>query len=164
MSRTKQQIAADLRNLADVMADLGADMEYQGGFGIEATRGLQLLGDARVVRWWASDYETEQSSVAAPPADFGETSMSIIKPTIGRVVWFVPSHAPDRLPQEQPNAALIAYVHGDSCINVGGFDPNGNHFAACSVPLLQEGDAVPATGYYAMWMPYQVGQAKKAEV
>ena len=86
----------------------------------------------------------------------------MIKPTIGRVVWFTPFHAADKLPQEQPNAALIAYVHGDRCINVGGFDANGNHFAACSVTLLQDDDLPPPNGYYAMWMPYQVKTAAAA--
>lgn len=87
----------------------------------------------------------------------------MIKPTIGRVVWFQPSHPADQLPREQPYAALIAYVHSDTCINVGGFDQNGNHFSACSVKLLQDEDVPPATGYYAMWMPSQKGQAARTE-
>lgn len=85
----------------------------------------------------------------------------MIKPTIGRVVWFQPAHmlgAPDK---DQPYAASIAYVHGDRCINVGGFDANGTPFAACSVCLVQDDDAIPQAGYYAQWMPYQVGQAKQ---
>lgn len=86
----------------------------------------------------------------------------MIKPTIGRVVWFQPSHAADAPERAQPHAALIAYVHGDRCINVGGFDGNGMPFSACSVILVQEGDAVPTGGYYASWMPFQVGQAKAA--
>ena len=73
MTRTRTQIAADLRTLADAMADIGADMQYLGGFGIDATRGKELIGDARVIRHWASDYDTEQSSVAALSADSGET-------------------------------------------------------------------------------------------
>ncbi len=54
-------------------------------------------------------------------------------------------------------------MHGDRCINVGGFDQNGVPFAACSVILLQDDDVPPAHGYYAMWMPYQVGQAKSGQ-
>jgi hypothetical protein len=65
--------------------------------------------------------------------------------------------------REQPYAALVAYVHGDRCINVAAFNENGTPLSACSVPLLQDDDAVPANGYFAQWMPYQKGQAAKTE-
>jgi len=87
----------------------------------------------------------------------------MISPTIGRVVWFQPACAPGQPLRDQPYAALVAYVHGDHCINVGGFDGNGTPFAACSVPLLQDEDPIPANGYFAQWMPYQKGQAAKTE-
>lgn len=87
----------------------------------------------------------------------------MIKPTIGRVVWFQPSRSPDMPPLAQPFAALIAYVHSGTCINVAAFDQNGAHIAACSVKLLQEGEAPPETGYYAEWAPLQKGQAKLQE-
>lgn len=84
----------------------------------------------------------------------------MIKPTIGRVVWL-------RRPEnhsEQPEAALVTYVHADTCINVGGFDANGTPFGRTSV-YLDQGD-VPRPEWatlYAEWMPYQKGQAAKAE-
>ena len=88
----------------------------------------------------------------------------MIKPTVGRVVWYYK----DGLPLDvniQPRAALIAYVWGDRMVNLGGFDQNGVPFNATSVTLLQEGDdpSFP-TQPVAVWMPYQVGQAKKHEV
>lgn len=84
----------------------------------------------------------------------------MIKPTIGRVVWL-------RRPEnksEQPEAALVSFVHSDTCINVGGFDANGAPFARTSV-YLDQGDVTRPewATLYAEWMPYQKGQAAKAE-
>jgi hypothetical protein len=87
----------------------------------------------------------------------------MIPPTIGRVVWFQPSKAADQPLRDQPYAALVTHVHSDRCINVGGFDANGTPFAACSVRLLQDDDVPSEGGYFAQWMPYQKGQAAKAE-
>ena len=44
-----------------------------------------------------------------------------MKPSIGRVVWFFPAghHKGD-----QPNSAQIAFVHSDTCINVGALNAN----------------------------------------
>jgi hypothetical protein len=85
----------------------------------------------------------------------------MIKPTVGRVVLFYPAMS-DASKGRGPLPALIAYVHGDRCINVGAFDQNGNPFGACSVALLQDNDPKP-TGYYAEWMEYQKGQAAKTQ-
>lgn len=82
-----------------------------------------------------------------------------IKPTIGRVVWFYPAGHREG---EQPHAALIAFVHSDSMINIGAIDPNGRSYNQTSVPLIHDG-TVPDGGRYATWMPFQIGQAKKAE-
>jgi hypothetical protein len=80
----------------------------------------------------------------------------MIKPTIGRVVLV---NIPGFL-QQWP--ALIAFVHSDRLINVGGFDNSGNPLALTSVPLLQDDDLKPE-GIHAEWMPYQKGQAAKTE-
>lgn len=78
----------------------------------------------------------------------------IIKPTIGRVVLV------HRGMSDQAEPALIAYVWGDRCINVGGFDRNGSHFSQTSLLLVQPGDDKPAPGvWYAEWMPYQIKAA-----
>jgi hypothetical protein len=79
----------------------------------------------------------------------------VIKPTIGRVVLF------HRERGDEPYPALVAYVHSDTCINVGGFTHGGSPFCETSVPLLQDDEPAPEVGYYAEWMPYQKGQAAK---
>lgn len=81
----------------------------------------------------------------------------MIKPTIGRVVWY---YAPGRAHTDQPNAALIAHVHSDTMINVGGFDGNGKPFGDTSVLLVHDGYGNPGGGAWACWMPYQIGQAR----
>lgn len=82
----------------------------------------------------------------------------MIKPTVGRVVWYYPA---GRSHEEQPNTASIAFVHRDTLINVGGFDHNGIPFADTSVLLHQDPTSYgnPGGGSWAKWMPYQVGQA-----
>jgi hypothetical protein len=89
----------------------------------------------------------------------------MIKPTIGRVVWFQPFKPADQPLRDQPYPALICYVHSDTCINVGYFNEGGTAGSACSVTLVQEGDDISGltSGGFAEWMPYQVGQAKRQE-
>lgn len=89
----------------------------------------------------------------------------MIKPTVGRVVWFTPSlNDPFFEGYSAPFAAHVAYVWGDRCVNLMVILPDGSGVVgATSVELVQEGDAVPGGGRYAQWMPYQVGQAKKHE-
>jgi hypothetical protein len=85
----------------------------------------------------------------------------MIKPTIGRVVWFHPSGSS---PDQQPHAALIAYVHNDTVVNLATFDENGYADNATSVPLWQsDGDVARPVSFYCEWMPYQQGQAAKTE-
>lgn len=85
----------------------------------------------------------------------------MIKPTIGRVVLV---HRPENTSQH-PEAALVAFVHSDTMINVGGVDHNGVAFARTSVYLKQD-EPLPQHAYrstWAEWMPYQKGQAAKAD-
>ncbi len=90
--------------------------------------------------------------------------MSIITPTVGRVVLFRPGigFAGIQMPDGDPLPALISRVWNDRLINIGGFDADGKPFSATSVPLIQDGEPAP-TGFYAEWMPYQKGQAAKTE-
>jgi hypothetical protein len=60
----------------------------------------------------------------------------------------------------QPLAATVAFVHSDRLINIGYLDANGIMNSATSVALAQEGDEWP-TGPFCMWMPFQIGQAKR---
>jgi hypothetical protein len=89
----------------------------------------------------------------------------LIKPTIGRVVWYHPS-ADQRIkgePNDQLCAALVTYVWGERMVNLAVFTPNGASYGVTSVPLLQEdGNDLPGERY-CRWMPYQLGQAKKHE-
>lgn len=94
---------------------------------------------------------------------------TIIKPTIGRRVWFWPngvSSVGDSplhvISGDQPFDAGIVYVWGDRMVNLDVSDHYGRHHQATSVTLLQDGDPIPVVGPYATWMPYQVGQAKSA--
>jgi hypothetical protein len=84
----------------------------------------------------------------------------MITPTVGRVVWY---HAPGAAQGAQPQAAIIAFVHNDTLVNLHVIDANGIASGATSVPLVQEGDATPSAGFYCEWMPYQKGQAAKTE-
>jgi len=88
----------------------------------------------------------------------------IIQPTIGRVVWYYPP-ADQRIPgqpNDQPLKADVTYVWGDRMVNLMAVTPNGTPFGVTSVTLVQDGDATPIERY-AVWMPYQKGQAAKAE-
>lgn len=81
----------------------------------------------------------------------------MIRPTIGRVVWFFQSPT-----FPEPRAAIICYVHSDSMVNLVTFDANGNPVPATSVPLVQDMEPHPE-GFRCEWMPYQKGQAAKTE-
>lgn len=89
--------------------------------------------------------------------------MSVIKPTVGRVVLFWPQGRADRDAGGQPCAATVAYVHSDRMVNLGYVNHNGDAAGATSVKLLQPGDPIPDVDRFCEWMPYQVGQAQKAE-
>ncbi len=84
----------------------------------------------------------------------------MIKPTVGRVVWFYPLGA-----NQNPHAAIIAHVWSDTCVNLAIFDGDGrpDMKPPTSIRLLQEGDEAPSNGLYCTWMPYQKGQAAKTE-
>lgn len=88
----------------------------------------------------------------------------MIKPTVGRVVWFYPEIDDEHFEDQGkgPFAAMVCAVHSDFLINVVVFNEHGESEGRCDVTLVQEGQPVPF-GAYAEWMPYQIGQAKKHE-
>lgn len=81
--------------------------------------------------------------------------MKVIKPSIGRIVLF----QIDKQSQEQ--AAIIAAVHSDTCVNLAIFDGNGKPMAGppTSITLVQPGQEQPEQGYFCKWMPYQIENA-----
>ncbi|WP_157651725.1 crAss001_48 related protein [Burkholderia ubonensis] len=87
----------------------------------------------------------------------------MIAPTIGRVVWFQPAKPHDQPLRDQPFAALVTYVWNDRMVNLAYFEADGTPRSATSVALLQDDDTGNVGGYYAEWMPFQKGQAAKAE-
>lgn len=86
----------------------------------------------------------------------------MIKPTVGRVVWYYPKGHTNG---EQPHAAIIAHVWSDTCVNLAIFDANGQPYppGKTSILLVQEGAPIPTGGDYCTWMPYQMGQAQRTE-
>ncbi len=83
----------------------------------------------------------------------------MIKPTIGRVVWF---YSENHEEGKQAQAALVCHVWSDTCVNLAVFDANGVASNRTSVLLFQGAGERPSR-MFAEWMPYQVGQAKKEE-
>lgn len=98
--------------------------------------------------------------------------MSVIKPTVGRVLLYWPA-AHDIAAgmfayegSDQPFAATVTFVHGDRMVNLSVADHNGAIHEKRSVTLLQEGDQANGPNGkagYAEWMPFQKGQAAKTE-
>lgn len=79
----------------------------------------------------------------------------MIKPTVGRKVWFFENGDATVEPQD----ATIVAVHGDRCVNLVVFNHVGEMSAPRSVTLVQEGDAEPGSRH-CRWMPYQQAAAK----
>lgn len=99
----------------------------------------------------------------------------MIKPTVGRKVWYRPAKFDTLGPgamqvtADQPLDATVLAVWGDRCVNVLVLDIMGKPFTKTSIRLLQDDDKpdVDAAGDlmtgYCEWMPYQAGQAAKTE-
>ena len=85
----------------------------------------------------------------------------MIKPTPGRVVWYLPGA--ERQPGEGDDvfAAIVTRVWDDRMVNLTVFRPDGTTVSRTSVKLLQDDDQEDFLGQpHATWMPYQIGQAK----
>lgn len=98
-----------------------------------------------------------------------ETESNVIKPTVGRVVWFWPNGLvmPRHLVfhGDQPAKADVVYVHSDRMVNLLVVDHNGTAHPMTSVRLRQPDEERPGDGStpFCEWMPYQKGQAVKTE-
>lgn len=102
----------------------------------------------------------------------------MIKPTVGRKVWYyvskndvagpIPMVTQGSREAEtlQPLDATVIAVWGDRMVNLLVTDIMGHQFPVLSCALLQDDDEPQkdtegnVAGRYAVWMPYQVGQAK----
>lgn len=82
----------------------------------------------------------------------------MIKPTIGRIVWYYGGAAEE----QQAEAAIVCYVHGNRLVNLSVHDQAGNVRSQMSVTLVQEEDP-PATGQHARWMPFQITQSTQLQ-
>ena len=85
----------------------------------------------------------------------------MIKPTIGRVMWYWPEK---QHRGKLPWAAIVTDVHNDNGVSIAVFAPNGDTILGGmqSVPIVQEGSPhVAGDSPYVEWMPYQIGQAAK---
>lgn len=88
----------------------------------------------------------------------------MIKPTVGRVVWFRAKLLDNSHPKESPEqAAIVTRVWNDRMVNLAVFGHNGEVVPMTSVDLVQDGDEAPFERSYCEWMPYQKGQAAKTE-
>lgn len=72
-----------------------------------------------------------------------------MKPTVGRIVHFHQTAGVTL-------AAVIAFVHSDTMVNLAVFDGNGRSFGQPSVQLVAPGQPKPEFGFYCEWMPDQV--------
>jgi hypothetical protein len=101
----------------------------------------------------------------------------MIRPTVGRVVWYYPSgrdkaaggmrvcEPPPGLsdtPRNQPLAAIVAYVWSDHLVNLMVIDHEGISHSRTSVALNQD-DQFDQPVPYCAWMPFQKGQAQKTD-
>jgi len=84
----------------------------------------------------------------------------MIKPTVGRKVWYRPHTFERTHTHAQPFDATITHVWSDTCVNLLVFNENGVQLLGkTSVRLAQD---VPAQPGECEWMPYPVGQAQAA--
>ena len=96
----------------------------------------------------------------------------MIVPSNGRIVWYTPMRKcgdvdidTDIIQHDKtkPLSAMVVHVWSDRMVNLLVFDSNGFLHGRTSVDLLQDDDPKPEGGRFCSWMPYQLGQAAKAE-
>lgn len=103
--------------------------------------------------------------------------MSIIKPTVGRIVYYYETIAGAGATNGKsgfitigPHAATVTQVHSDNCVNLAVFNQNGNGtFGRTSIKLLAPGETRPFhtnsnAEQWAEWIPYQIEQANNANL
>lgn len=91
------------------------------------------------------------------------TPAPLIKPTVGRVVWFYPGELAFRgfnYDPAVPMAAIIAFVQSDRMVNLHVFDHAGAPHGVTSIPLHHGDEVAGDGGPRCEWMPFQRGQAQ----
>jgi hypothetical protein len=92
----------------------------------------------------------------------------MIKPSVGRIVWYRPAQYLDIGKMaihdwREPLAAMVVWVWSESCVNLDVVDHNGAHHKRSSVTLHQN-DGYPCDASpFCEWMPFQKGQAAKTD-
>lgn len=74
-----------------------------------------------------------------------------MKPTVGRIVLFHPT-------PEVTHAAVVAFVHSDTCVNLAVFDGNGVSSGKTSVLMVNPGQGKPEFGQFCEWPPHQAAK------
>lgn len=89
----------------------------------------------------------------------------MIVPTIGRKVWYWPINEYGMRVHslEQACDATIVYVWGDTSVNLKIVDHQGGEHVRTSAFLHQGEIENKPSSSCATWMPYQAGQAAKAQ-
>ena len=78
----------------------------------------------------------------------------MIIPKVGAHVLFHPFNENERLPDYQPHAAIVTYVHNDRLVNLAAFNSGGGTYARENVELLQDDDRAPnGKTPFAEWVP-----------
>lgn len=98
-----------------------------------------------------AEREWDDATAAAEDSDVPV----IIKPTIGRVMWFM-----NDMMSDQPLAATVAYVHSVDRVNLSVSSKDGFGAGWLDIPV-HHGDPVDCPDLHCCWMPYQLEQAKK---
>ena len=82
---------------------------------------------------------------------------TMIKPTVGRKLWYYP--VGNQVPQ--PHDATIVAVNTETSVNLACHDEFGASYAVRGAYLLPSDTPQGIVAYpHAQWMPYQVGQAQ----
>lgn len=90
-----------------------------------------------------------------------------IDPTVGRVLHYheaIDDARLEHIDKTKPLAAIISEVRSDGLLNLMVVAQDGHPVGRMRVRLFQDGEEIvqPELGY-AVWMPYQKGQAAKTE-
>ena len=82
----------------------------------------------------------------------------MITPTVGRIVWCF-----RRDVGSEPAAAIVTHVETDTMINVAVFGHHSGIEFLNLIPLVQDVEVPAGLQAWCEWMPFQKGQAAKAE-